>query len=218
MKKSSFVSFAFFALTAIATLLPPVSYCSESRFGGPSIASPVQGKDSPCNAGALKCPRLPHDSSSANEFMRQLATNSRQEGEQLERTVGMCMHGVSQALGKACNGTSAEQTGICGNASGSGKCLRAMGFQECEFTEANRDQRQDDVQDPKHPLVGAIFVYSGGPEGNGHIEVYTGNLKWCSDHCSMLPMQSKLRVPLAIYLPPGATPPADWTCVSGGKN
>lgn len=200
---------AIFLSFALLFALP--SYCSETS--GDTVASPLApgSKDDACNTAALKCPNLSKGKSDGEEFAKKLAEKSRAEAER-ERTIGRCMHGVSQTIGKVCNGSDAEQLGICGNASGAGKCLRMMGFTECEFTPENRDQRQDDVQDPKHQLPGAIFVYSGGPKGDGHIEVYTGGLKWCSDHCSVLPMQSTLRKPEAIYLPPGLTPPADWKC------
>ncbi len=206
------INFRCLFLTCVVSLLVIAPAKSELNRGERSVAQPVVGKDDPCNEKRPECPKMPKNGSDAKSFMDGLAKASRHQGEVAMKTVGKCMHGVSMAVGKVCYGESKELA-ICGNASGSGKCLRAMGFVECEFNEKNRDQRQDDVQDPKHQIPGAIFVYSGGPEGNGHIEVYTGNLKWCSDHCSILPMQSTLRKPEAIYLPPGITPPADWKCV-----
>jgi hypothetical protein len=49
--------------------------------------------------------------------------------------------------------------------------------------------------------LGSILVYSGGPSGNGHIEIRTGENEFCSDHCKSEPIDQYMKRKLVgIYV------------------
>jgi hypothetical protein len=190
--------------------------------GADRIAPVVGGKPDACTNPNLKCENSSFrsdDSASedvqdheANAFMELLAkktvfygeTPQQHAGVTTGNHVGNCMAGVAFAVTEACNGKERAQ-GICGNASGSGKCFAALGFRSCTFTQANRAEMQ------ALGIKGLIFVFSGGPNGDGHTEIYSGykDTGFCSDHCDPKPMTSLERVPEAIFVPPGFKIPPD---------
>ncbi len=185
---------------------------------GSGIISTLVGNNDPCTPAAKRCEKM-SDNSDPTQFMQQLADASFKEGAQVENTLGMCARGVSYALTEACSG---YKQGICGNATGIGKCLMKMGFQHCKFDSTNETEMQ------KLKVIGAIYVYVGGPAGNGHVEVYTGKSPkpWCSDHCTEQPMSAikppteiQQRRPFGVYVPDSYKPdPKSGMVCSKDKN
>jgi len=181
-----------FVLLMSVFLGPQSMAYQETRSSGSGWTNPVFGKDDPCTNARQKCNLL--NTTKPEEFMNDLADKSQEKAASMQ-SVGMCMAGVARTVTGLCFN---QETSICGNATGSGKCFVSMGFKKCDFTAGNREAMQ------KLQIKGAIYVYSGGPNGDGHVEVYTGDSSkpWCSDHCSAFAMQSTERVPEGIFVPP----------------